>query len=227
MAAACRAGGAPTIVKHWEVTIRSSILIKEILISDISSVLVLLRYQQRGAESEANVVALVSKMFAVPDSDLPENKKQPVTAEELRNRAKALREAKRLAEEQGEASISSRNSPTPPEPEAAPTATNGPGETLLGFARIYSGTIVEGAKVYCVLPKYNHSLGPLHPRNQEHLTTASVERLYTMMGRELVQVSSVHAGNVFAVKGLEGKVWRNATLCAPNQSGIGDARLRS
>ncbi len=176
------------------------------------------------SRSEANIVALVSKMFAIPVSDLPENKKQPVTAEELRNRAKALREAKKLAEEQGgDVSNSSRDSPAPLEIEVPPEANNGSGETLLGFARIYSGRIVEGSKVFCVLPKYFHSLGPSHPRNQEHLVTVTVEGLYTMMGRELVQVPSVCAGNVFAIKGLEGKVWRNATLCAPNQNGIGDS----
>lgn len=180
------------------------------------------------SRSEANVVALVSKMFAVPDSDLPENKKQALTAEELRARAKALREAKKLAEEQGDAANSASPSVTPAEPTSASPGdtreeTAGPGENLLGFARIYSGTIVEGAKVFCVLPKYNHLLGPAHPRNQEHLVTATIERLYTMMGRELVRVPSVCAGNVFAIKGLEGKVWRNATICSPNQSGVGDA----
>lgn len=35
------------------------------------------------------------------------------------------------------------------------------------------------------------------------------------MGRELVAVESVSAGNVFAIKGLEGKVWRSATICVP------------
>ncbi len=40
------------------------------------------------------------------------------------------------------------------------------------------------------------------------------------MGRELVAVDSVHAGNVFAIRGLQGKVWRNATLCAPSAQGL-------
>lgn len=175
--------------------------------------------------SEANIVALVSKMFSVPDSDLPENKKQALTAEELRNRAKALREAKKVAEEQNAAANAESTPPAPAEsaPNVASEESTEPGETLLGFARIYSGTIAEGSKIFCVLPKYHQSLGPAHPRNQEHLVTATVEGLYTMMGRELVKVSTVRAGNVFAIKGLEGKVWRNATLCAPNQNGVDDS----
>jgi ribosome assembly protein 1 len=48
-----------------------------------------------------------------------------------------------------------------------------------------------------------------------------VEALYTMMGRELVPVNEVLAGNVFAIAGLEGKVWRNATLCSPGAGGVG------
>lgn len=172
------------------------------------------------SRNDACVVAFVSKMFAVPNSDLPENQKQPVTAEELRNKAKALREAKKLVEERGNEITSSSVSPAPHDPAEE---NNGSGETLLGFARIYSGTIAEGSKIFCVLPKYNHSLGPMHPRNQEYLVVATVERLYTMMGRSLVHVPSVPAGNVFAIKGLEGKVWRNATLCAPNQGGVDDA----
>jgi ribosome assembly protein 1 len=88
-------------------------------------------------------------------------------------------------------------------------------ETLLGFARLYSGTIHMNSSVHCVLPKYNNSLLPTHPKNTRYVLTAQVRGLYTMMGRELVPVEMVKAGNVFAISGLEGKVWRNATLCAP------------
>ncbi|KAI9058442.1 translation elongation factor 2 [Trametes sanguinea] len=188
---------------------------------------------------DASIVALVSKMFAVPTKELPGKKKKALTAEELRSRAKAAREARAAA-----AASASSEAPTP-EPASVPleeamqranlgdkegdeqqSTADGEGvqeedETLLGFARIYSGTIRTGTTIVCVLPKYNHSLGPAHPRNKQHLVTAQVEELYTMMGRELVPVESVRAGNVFAIRGLEGKVWRNATLCAPSAAGLG------
>ncbi|KAK7682408.1 hypothetical protein QCA50_014613 [Cerrena zonata] len=193
------------------------------------------------SSKEASVVALVSKMFAVPVEDLPENKKKPVTAEELRERGRAAREARKATEANGEApptnlnsvpvATDSSSSPTPI--AEAPTSTQNDveksaadlgiqsGETLLGFARIYSGTIAQGSTIYCVLPKYNNALEPSDPRNQPHVVATTVERLYTMMGRELVEVQEVYAGNVFAIKGLEGKVWRNATICAPAGGVVG------
>ena len=96
--------------------------------------------------------------------------------------------------------------------------SSGDGEVILGFARLYSGTLRIGIRVHCVLPKYNTSLGPVHPQNLKHITTATVLGLYVMMGRELVSVDCVRAGSIFAIKGLEGKVWRNATLCAPSET---------
>lgn len=186
--------------------------------------------------ADASLVALVSKMFALPTKELPGIKKKSLTADEMRSRAKAVREAR--------AAATPASGALPPEATSVPleevmktTQIEGEkadgeaekqvpeddaGETLLGFARIYSGTIRVGTTIACVLPKYNLTLGPAHPRNAEHLVTAQVEELYTMMGRELVPVESVPAGNVFAVKGLEGKVWRNATLCAPAARGVGD-----
>lgn len=178
----------------------------------------------------AGVVALVSKMFAVPETELPHNKKQPATADELRARAKAAREARQAAAEASvngttealatvaiEESSQTKTDTNDAKESSAPKETQ---ECLLGFARIYSGTITEGSTIYCILPKYNQALGPSHPHNAGNFVSATVENLYVMMGRELVQVPKVTAGNVFAIKGLEGKVWRNATLCAPSSQGV-------
>ncbi|KZT11987.1 translation elongation factor 2 [Laetiporus sulphureus 93-53] len=183
------------------------------------------------ASSDACVTALVSKMFAMPSKDLPANKKKPLTAEEMRERAKAAREARNAAQ----AAIANGDSQRTEEPttpleqlEVKDDVENPvyDDETLLGFARIYSGTIRTGVTTCCVLPKYNSALGPTHPWNAPHVVTAQVEALYIMMGRELVPVDCVQAGNVFAIQGLEGKVWRSATLCAPNERGVGvDADL--
>ncbi|KAJ7288494.1 P-loop containing nucleoside triphosphate hydrolase protein [Mycena rebaudengoi] len=155
---------------------------------------------------EACVTAYVSKMFAVAAKDLPENRKKPMTADEMPPPPAAVPE---VEEEKAEKPV--------PE-EVAEDA-----EVVLGFARLYSGTITTGTSVYGVLPKYSTALGPTHPRNAKHLITGVVEGLYVMMGRELVAVTSVRAGNIFAIKGLEGKVWRSATLCAPGEIGIGDS----
>lgn len=176
---------------------------------------------------DASVVALVSKMFAVPVAELPSNKKKPMTAEEMRSRAKAAREAREAAQtatEQpsGAASIPLETAVEQLEIKGTTENTAKEGEeVLLGFSRIYSGTIRTGTSIFCVLPKFDNSLGPTHPKNASHIVMAEVEALYVMMGRELVPVESVQAGNVFAIQGLEGKVWRNATLCASSGDGIG------
>ena len=184
------------------------------------------------ARPDAYVVALVSKMFAVPARELPSNKKKPLTADEMRARARAAREARAAqgAAANGETAQSEASS-TPLESalehmsvdDKEPEGTGEPvtaDETLLGFARIYSGTIRTGSTICCVLPKYNSALEPTHPRNVPHVVTTKVEALYVMMGRELVPVDHVKAGNVFAIQGLEGKVWRSATLCAPGEQGV-------
>lgn len=179
------------------------------------------------AGPDACVSAYVSKMFAVPKKDLPENRKKPITAEEMRNKAKEARLARQEGSQlhEGDFTIASEKVEEAlrrqVEPEE-PIQHREDAEIVLGFARLYSGTIRTGTRVYCVLPKYNLSLDPTHRVNVKYLATATVEGLYVMMGRELVAVDCVRAGNIFAIKGLEGKVWRSATLSAPGEVGIGD-----
>ncbi|KAF4617442.1 hypothetical protein D9613_005998 [Agrocybe pediades] len=174
--------------------------------------------------SDACVVAYVSKMFAVSTKDLPEHKKKALTAEELREKArqaKAAREASENGDAPSEPGRPIDKESSPPAEVQEEQKAIAP-ETVLGFARLYSGTIRVGTSIYALLPKYNTDLGPTHASNAKYILTANVEGLYVMMGRELVPVSQVHAGNIFAIKGLESKVWRSATLCAPGESGIGE-----
>jgi len=178
---------------------------------------------------EAFVIGYVSKMFAVPIKELPENKKATVTAEQMRANAKAARERAAAA---ALAAATEANGGSPPSTPAEVSndqgddiggeESNEDDDVLLGFARIYSGTIRVGSTVRCVLPKYNNNFPPTHPRNIPQTTTTIVEGLYTMMGKDLVRVDTVPAGNVFAIRGLEGKVTRSATICAPSRQGLVD-----
>lgn len=175
---------------------------------------------------DALQVAYVSKMFAVKVEDLPENQRKALTADDLRARAKAVKEAREKRAREGvtnDADGVARESltavengegeqeSTEVEEEELEKATKQ--EALIGFARLYSGTISLGQSLYAVLPKYNSELPPSHPQNVKHLSTIKVEQLYLMMGRELLAVKEVQAGNLFAIGGLEGIVLRNATLC--------------
>jgi ribosome assembly protein 1 len=172
---------------------------------------------------DACVAAYVSKMFAVSIKDFPENKKKPMTADEMRSKAQEGREGGSRAHESDSPSFVAPGVERLPERSRSedPQELKGNSEIILGFSRLYSGTIHVGTSVYCVLPKYVGSLGPTHPQNAKFVVTTQVEGLYVMMGRELVSVDSVRAGNTFAIKGLEGKVWRSATLCAPTEAGTG------
>lgn len=169
-------------------------------------------YSCNAAEG-ALVVGYVSKMFAVPRKELPETKRKPLTAEEMRARGRQAREAAAAATAPLPEAADPEPVAEPPAPEDAATDAVDSDEALLGFARLYSGTLRVGASLLCVLPKYKAELGREHPRNAKHLAKANVAALYVMMGRELVPVQSVSAGNVFAIAGLDGKVWRSATLC--------------
>ncbi|KAG8912311.1 Cytoplasmic GTPase/eEF2-like protein (ribosomal biogenesis) [Tulasnella sp. 417] len=175
----------------------------------------------------ATIVAYVSKMFAVKKKEMPENKRKVLTAEEMRAAGRAAREARAAAAAVAETTsteVASIPLELPADGTPAPDEKNedeGEEEVLLGFARLYSGTISRGTKLFCVLPKFNPSLLPSHPSNAKHLAVVDVPSLYVMMGRELVPVETVKAGNVFAVAGLAGIVGRNATICGP---GIGLGR---
>ncbi len=195
---------------------------------------------------KSNRIAYVSKMFAVKKDDLPEAKKAPLTAEQMRERAKESRERQNAVRaalaatgatmEGGEATTES-NGTGLEEAEAQRAARaqreaeaqaekdaqkeqeeeeDGSDEVVLGFARLYSGTLRVGQWVYALLPKYNTSLAPSHPANVKHIKAIQLEALYMIMGRDLLAVNDVPAGNVFAVRGMEGRVLRNATLCSPS-----------
>lgn len=186
-------------------------------------------------DDEASVVAYVSKMFAIPRSDLPELRKKEVTAAEMRERGRIEREKRAAAaaaapadgdEDKSVATngtyLEAIESASIPAAEEESEAQDLEGEALIGFARIYSGTIKRGSTVQCILPKYDAKFPSDHPKNIKFITSATVTNLYMMMGRELVPVEIVPAGNIFAIGGLEGKVLRNATICAPTVQGIAE-----
>lgn len=196
---------------------------------------------------EAYVVGYVSKMFAVPYGDLPRTDKEKEKAKEkVVPRGHRPPVASPREENQPDPttyatpdsapaapsadSINPSDTPTPITLEnvdetaaSAPSpAVNPEAEILLGFARLYSGTLRTNSTIYYLLPKYNTAHPPSHPSNsnRSHIGCTKVTALYEMMGRELLRVEEVRAGNVFALEGLGGVVGRNATICAPRAEGV-------
>lgn len=92
-------------------------------------------------------------------------------------------------------------------------------EILIGFTRLYSGTLKVGQQISVLGPKYN----PSNPT--EHIETAEISSLYLFMGRDLVPLDECPAGNIVGVGGLAGKLLKNGTLIECGVSGINLAGL--
>ncbi|KAL1922585.1 uncharacterized protein VTP21DRAFT_10124 [Calcarisporiella thermophila] len=192
-----------------------------------------LEHSLYGCQATGEMVAYVSKMFAVPEEILPENKRRQLTAEEMRERGRAQREAlkakatERLESEASNGStelfsqmstlsLDTQQDANSREMEEKAGQKNR--EHLIGFARIYSGTISVGQKIYVLGPKYN----PEKP--DQHCSEVVVESLYLLMGRELESLQAVPAGNVFGIGGLAAHLLKNGTLstskACPNLAGV-------
>ena len=170
------------------------------------------------------VVAYVSKMVSVKESELPENKRRgPMSGEEARELARKKRaEAARAQAAMGEsndmdalatafsgASLGPA-APEDDEKEAEP-------EHLIGFARIYSGTLNVGDEIYVLPPKFS----PARPLAEPVPKKVKVTGLYMLMGRNLEALDSVPAGVVFGIRGLEDSgILKSGTLCSQIEGSI-------
>ncbi|KAL7267172.1 Cytoplasmic GTPase/eEF2-like protein (ribosomal biogenesis), partial [Rhizina undulata] len=183
----------------------------------------------------APVVAYVSKMVAVPESELKKSQRVQLTVEEMREigRQKRMALARAIAEgaETGadadevqsvtdalrKADIREGDDAAAAEPaegDNAEAEEKVDKEHLIGFARLYSGTIKVGQELYVLGPKYS----PHHP--DRHISKITVKDLYYLMGRDLQPLDEVPAGSIFGIGGLEGKILKNGTLCSLEKGGL-------
>jgi ribosome assembly protein 1 len=168
-------------------------------------------------EKSDPVVAFVSKMVSVPESELPENRRKAnqMTGEEARDLARRKRaEAARAQSELNQNGVGGLTqaleevnlddfAPEVEEKQIDP-------EHLIGFARIYSGTLSVGDSIYVIPPKWS----PADPGTEPTPETIEVTALYMLMGRNMEALESVPAGVVFGIAGLEGKILKSGTLCS-------------
>ena len=82
---------------------------------------------------------------------------------------------------------------------------------LIGFARVFSGTLRKGDKVFVMGPKYS----PSEP--SQHVHQVELRHLFLMMGREAEPVDEVPAGNICGIGGLGDVVLKTATICSSAQ----------
>ncbi|EMR08675.1 hypothetical protein PNEG_02852 [Pneumocystis murina B123] len=77
---------------------------------------------------------------------------------------------------------------------------------FIGFTRLYSGIINIGQELYVFKPKYD----PKTP--EKNISKIIVSNLYLLMGKELIQIEKVYAGNIFGIGGLEESIIKNGTI---------------
>uniref|UniRef100_A0A8C5BX91 Elongation factor like GTPase 1 n=1 Tax=Gadus morhua TaxID=8049 RepID=A0A8C5BX91_GADMO len=181
-------------------------------------------FVQCSSEAEAPVIVFVSKMFAVDAKALPQNKQRPLTHEELAERREQARQrhADRMAANQQAQSsgdpIQMESLAAVKEPEVEEVAK----DTFVAFARVYSGVVRRGQKVFILGPKYDPAQGlNMLPEGcmasdsvpeVPHLTCCTLDSLYLLMGRELEELDEVPSGNVLGIGGLEDFVLKSATI---------------
>ena len=177
------------------------------------------------------VVAYVSKMVAIRESEMPHNKRKgggALTGEEVRDLARQKRaefekaqvalngeapngDLDGITEALGASSLDGMNGSKTAEEDQQEDP-----EHLIGFARLYSGTLSVGDSVYVLPPKFS----PAHPHATPEPQKVTITGLYLLMGRGLEALTSVPAGVVFGVAGLEGHVLKSGTLCSQVEGGI-------
>ncbi|MCJ1404590.1 Cytoplasmic GTPase/eEF2-like protein (ribosomal biogenesis) [Xylographa trunciseda] len=175
------------------------------------------------------IVAFVSKMVAVPASELPQNKRRGgmLTAEEARDMARKKRAE--IAKAQAASNEDLPNGLGGITEALTMTKLNGDEEAngfsteqkedteqLIGFARLYSGTLAVGDSIYVLPPKFS----PASPHAAPEPQRVKVAALYLLMGRGLEPLTSVPAGVVFGIGGLEGHILKSGTLCSQLEGAV-------
>lgn len=171
------------------------------------------------------VVAYVSKMVSIPENELPENKRKggALTADEAREMGRRKRaEIARVQALEASGTDESLNGVTNAlestslnDNEGDPEQPSNP-EHLIGFARIYSGVLSVGDTVYVIPPKFS----PAHPHRQPEPQRVTITALYLLMGRGLEALTSVPAGVVFGIGGLEGHILKSGTICSQLEGSV-------
>ncbi|KAK6074453.1 Ribosome assembly protein 1 [Seiridium cupressi] len=168
------------------------------------------------------VVAYVSKIVSIPASELPQNKRKagqlsPEEARELARKKRAELARAQQAETNGMNDLTQALEDVsiddivkePEEKEIDP-------EHLIGFARMYSGTLSVGDELYVLPPKFS----PAQPHATPEPKKTTVTALYMLMGRNLESLDSVPAGVVFGIGGLEGQILKSGTLCSQLEGSV-------
>ena len=92
-----------------------------------------------------------------------------------------------------------------------------PSNIFLAFSRVFSGSLRVGQELYVLYPRYDPRDGILEEEKEgsalpPNTSRFTVKGLYLLMGRSVVAVDTVPAGNIVGIAGLEDVVIKSATL---------------
>ncbi|CAF1041021.1 unnamed protein product [Rotaria sp. Silwood1] len=179
------------------------------------------------SDDQEPVIIYVSKLFSVNHNTLSQNKLKPLTAEDIAQRRELLRQKQHdkttINEESSATQTIEKNQTTTENGTTNPVETESNENTdenmFLAFARVYSGRLKRGQKIFVLSPRHDptlfvgkdlshvsaHSISP-------HVQEFIVQDLYLMMGREFTLLDQVPAGNIVAIAKLDSLVLKSATL---------------
>ncbi|XP_064391164.1 elongation factor-like GTPase 1 isoform X2 [Halichondria panicea] len=166
-------------------------------------------------------IIFVSKLFTVDRQTLPVHQVRPLTEVEIAERRQKAREAHqaRMAARQEEEEATREN-------ESAPSSTSASRQTsseeiqdptiFLAFSRVYSGVIRRGQQLFILQPRYDPSddikMVDTAQGLPEHCASFTVGDLYILMGRQVLPVDEVPAGNIVGIAGAEDYIIKSATI---------------
>lgn len=177
------------------------------------------------------VTAYISKVIAVPEEELLRKKEDTSNLDSIQERAKKARELASSINQGNSDMIAAGGEGYEADygeeddydfealKQAAKKETEPVKEKLIGFARVFSGTLKVGQELLILQPKYD----PEFP--DKHCETVQISDLYLLMGRDMISLNEVPAGNIVGIGGLDGKIIKNGTLVSPKFGGPNLASL--
>ncbi|CAN3367429.1 ribosome assembly protein 1 [Diutina catenulata] len=179
---------------------------------------------------ENRTLAYVSKILSIPEENLPREAGPAMSLEEIKEKSRKARElAKKISDNYQEKAtedefevVGAKKDPFEWEFEEEDFEFGGAeeeeepvNEVLVAFTRVYSGSLTVGQKVTVVGPKYDSEAGPDDESNAGQLNhEVEITDLFLLMGRDLIRVKSVPAGNIVGVRGLDGAILKTGTICS-------------
>lgn len=106
------------------------------------------------SDASAPVIVFISKMFPAERKSMPENRAKPLTAEEIALRREIARQ--RILEKQNQTQVSTEVQECVPKVDSVKEVIEElDDDVFIGFARVFSGTLKKGCKLFVLGPKHD------------------------------------------------------------------------